>query len=802
REARSHLMRALWFQPFELQVLESMLRLEKDDPDRRALWSHAYFAAACDRKGSVRLGNQKLKLFDQKDTQIRHVSLERARAAAEAVSQLSRISATQELGAGIRRRFLRNLSQDLIAESPPLQEAHQPAIDSSQRAGLPPYRPVLQALVDVMEDGLENGRPELALTAARLLQGLASQAGFKDLKGPRPESLEPELRLARKALGAARKKLALGARVYSVEELQGMSERVRLAFTREHASFENPGVALSPGGRYRIETTCGHGTLLGAAVSVEMHHRRLAGFFGQDPFEERQGIVRIVPDAAGLEEEGGSYWWVGGFQGGDTTTVRFTAGSLGQLAPLLTHELTHRFDGCLFTGLPGWLVEGKAVFTEESFARTEDLTFLENRVDVDRLETARLKEYGTVTELRALLDGTIDDYRDNYPAGYSLYLFLRTWKEGERLLFRPVLARFTEACVSERAGAELFERLFCDGKEGRPRDLEQFAGLFNEFLHGFLKSSRQPFARQYQMDLLREVGLPIYDAPLWTFDRKRAEPWFGQELAARAAELLLRCERRPAAAAALAWAFAVDEWSPQRMAALAELLEEFGDEGAAWILLSENHRRRARGAADPGRSPLLSGMPGMRAFLSRLEEASGKYLEGGMPLTAAALVSDRNRLGEMLGLDPVAAGPLSLDLDSGVSIDRPPHSLGLLGWSEDELSDYEEFREPGLWYDSGDGHLHVGRSRPRETTGQLDRYSGRRQAFTRGNLWLPPGRHRLEMTVHFTTAYVDGALILGYTRRDRNVRLTFTGGDLDYATGKRDQAVPLDFIDCTLHGVR
>ena len=802
QEARSHLLRALWFQPFDRQVLEQVLRLERDDPDRLALWSHAYFAAACDRRGSVRLDSQALQLFDKQDRQVRHVSLERARAASEVASKLSRLSRSKNLWVEIQRRFLRDLCRDLIAESPPLQETHAAIMVSSRRNGLPPYEPVLEALVEVMAEGLLNDRPELALKAARLLQGLASQAKFKDLKGPRPPALDRELRLAREALGVARQQLAQEARVYSVEELRAMTERERLAFTRDHDSFENPGVALSPSGRYRIETTCGHGTLLGAAVSVEMHHRRLAGFFGQDPFGERQGLVRIVPDATGLEEEGGPYWWVGGFQSGDTTTVRFTAGSLAQFAPLLTHELTHRFDGRLCAGIPAWLAEGKAVFTEESFARTEDLTFLENRVDVERLETTRLKEYGTVTELRALLNGAIDDYRDNYPAGYSLYLFLRTWKDGERLLFRSALERFTQACSGGAAGAPLFEQLVCDGKEGRPSDLAQFAGLFDDFLHGFLKSGRKPFARNYQTDLLREVGLPVYDAPLWTFERKRAEPWFGQVLAARAATLLLDCERRRAAAQALLWAFEVDEWSPQRMVTLAELLEEFNEAGAGWILRSENHRRRARGAADPGPSPLLVGLPGVRAFLSRLEEAAAFYLEGGMPVTAAALASDRNRLGERLGLDPVGPGVVPPELESEVSIDRPPHSLGLLGWSEDELSDYEEFREPGLWYDTPDGHLHVGRRRPRATTGQLDRWSGRRQSFVRGNLWLSPGRHRLAMTVHFTTSYVDGALILGYTRRDRNIRFTFTGGDYDYATGKRDQAAPLDFIDCTLHGVR
>jgi hypothetical protein len=96
----------------------------------------------------------------------------------------------------------------------------------------------------------------------------------------------------------------------------------------------------------------------------------------------------------------------------------------------------------------------------------------------------------------------------------------------------------------------------------------------------------------------------------------------------------------------------------------------------------------------------------------------------------------------------------------------------------------------------------VGRSKPREGTGQLDRHAGRNQVFVRGDRWLAPGRYRLRMTVHLTSAYVDGAVILGYTRRDRNIRFTFNAGDYEFAALKRDQRVALDSVDCEMHGVR
>jgi hypothetical protein len=61
--------------------------------------------------------------------------------------------------------------------------------------------------------------------------------------------------------------------------------------------------------------------------------------------------------------------------------------------------------------------------------------------------------------------------------------------------------------------------------------------------------------------------------------------------------------------------------------------------------------------------------------------------------------------------------------------DRPAEPLG--GWVEDGLTDYEDLRAPGHWYAAEDGALHVGRERPREGTGTMDRRAHQRHAFTR-----------------------------------------------------------------------
>ncbi len=118
------------------------------------------------------------------------------------------------------------------------------------------------------------------------------------------------------------------------------------------------------------------------------------------------------------------------------------------------------------------------------------------------------------------------------------------------------------------------------------------------------------------------------------------------------------------------------------------------------------------------------------------------------------------------------------------------------------MTGYEEFRVANLWYDSGDGGLHVGRAAPRDATGQLDRTAHQRHAFARGGEWLAPGRYRLRTRIHFTTTYVDGAVIVGWTRRDRNARFEFSAGDYMYSIGQKEAAAALDSIAASLHGIR
>ncbi|MBI4882295.1 MAG: hypothetical protein HY812_21935 [Planctomycetes bacterium] len=774
--AVKHLRNALWFQPFAPDALALLLEAEARDANRRTLWAHALAAACADEKGMFRPSREVRSLLTEDDPFLERLPATRAQAVAEVAAwanRLERAPGATSHGDPILARFLRSLA--------------------------------FAALKRLMTDALGNGRSGEAIEAARCLIGLAAQAGFKDLKGPRPPDLAQVREQAHAALSGARERLrAEQGEPLSIARLEEMSTEERVEFTRAHCSFACPGVALSETGRYRIETSCGHGTLLGAAETIELHHARLVSFFGQDPFAERPGLVRIVPEAEELEAEATPFWWAGGFQSGDVTTLRFSAGTVPGLGRGLTHELTHRFDGALFPGLPGWLLEGRAVYTGAAYGQMREESFIPNHAVFGTIEQTMRKGYGGLDKLTQLIEGTIDDYRDNYVAGYALFIYLNTWEENGALLFRERLGRFMAQAAKNRMGPKAwFEDCFSDGKGGRPKDLTEFAERFNDFICGFYWLDRKPWTDRYTEETWTEAQFPVYDFPTWQFSRNRAEPWFGQGQAARAGELLLSSGRLAEAADALVWAFELDEWSAARGDLLAGVLERLREERPAWVLKNENRLRAPRlGLPHPGPSPLAPSLPRVAAHLKALREAALHYRAAGQDLAAAALGADHDRLAERLGLARLEGAPALDERELRPPFETAARSAGHLGWFEEELTGYEEFRVANLWYDSGEGSLHVGRAAPRDATGQLDRTAHLQHAFARGGEWLAPGRYRLHTRIHFTTTYVDGAVIVGWTRRDRNVRFEFSAGDYMYSIGQKEEAAELDSIAASLHGIR
>ena len=787
--ARAHLERALWQQPYSPPVLLALVSAYAGDDDGQAVIAHRLAAAIGDERGSFRLDRDQRGVMP-KDPWLKKIASARAAAAAElqrlAVAKARRLRS--EPSDWLIIRHLQRVAAEVIAPAPALWDAVGADINGAAKPPPDPWTPAIEALVRLVDDALLDGRSDAALEAARALMGITTQASFPGLKGPEPRDLSEERALAANAIDRVRAERDDGSPL-TVGELRAMTHEERIAFTAAHTDWLDPGVAVTESGKYRVETTCGHGTLLGAVETLELHHARLANWFGRDPFET-QGIVRIVPVAAGLEHEGVPHWWAGGFQAGDVTTVRFSASTMASLGTLLTHELTHRFDGAIHPGLPAWLSEGRAVWTEESYAQTTDTGFVEDHADFGRLESTWLKGYGGRAELEKLLTGDVDDYRDNYDGGYSLYLFLSTHELGGARRYRDVIPRYLAACA-EPTDDEVarFESFFADGAGGRPSGLDAFAGRFDAFLQDFYWLSRGPISRRYRPNIFKEIGDEVYDYPTWRFTRVRAEPWFGDEQAARAADVLARHGDPRGALASLLWARHVDEWSADRSRDLARLLEQTGLDEAAWVA------RSSVGDAEP--CP-IKGLTKTRSYLSQLAKAAADYRAAGHDTAAAAFYADHARLAGMLGEAPIDFAPPERDL--GFPFTPPAHSLFALGLVEDELTDHEDRRVEGLYHETDDGRVHVGRSRPRDGTGQVDRIAHQQQIFVRGKEWQS-GRYRVSGRVHFTTTYVEGTIVLGYTRRDRNVRVQFQAGDLDFSAGATEQP-RVDQMRVTLNGVR
>jgi hypothetical protein len=604
---------------------------------------------------------------------------------------------------------------------------------------------------------------------------------------------------------------------WTLEELEWMDEDEAEAFTRAHDTFAHPGVALSPQEWYRVETDCGHGTLVGVAATVEFHHLRLAGWYGSDPFVGRPGLVRIVPESHGLEAEGAPFFWAGGFQGGDTTTLRFSCGTIEGLGGGLTHELTHRFDGVLFPGQPSWLAEGKAVWTGGAFGHSSQRKFVENHVSFGTIESVFIKGYGGERKLRELVEGTMEDYRDNYSAGYALYVYLNTWvDEGGRLPFKGRLAEFMQNCRRRKGDVgEFFDKHFADGRDGRPEDFTGFAAGFAEFVRGFYWKTPAPWTSRYTQEVGRRGSPWVYDEPTWSWARARAEPFFGQDQARVAGEILVDGGKQREAVGAFVWALTMDGRHPVAERNLGDLLLNLREKDGAW---AAEQRRVFPGpvwgekGGDFRPAPFLKSLRATKHLRTLLEEASRAEAAGGRPTVARALAADGDRLARWMGLPETASPSIEARTTSrkGTSAHPfdPPEARILPSdlsgddvLFEDELTGYDKKRVPGLWYADEKGQLHVGRRRPRKDTGDMDRAAHQVCAFTRTRAWILPGAWSLKARIHFTTSYASGAVIIGYTRRDRNVRFGFNAGDYMYAIGEKEEEPEFTSMGWSLGGL-
>ncbi len=800
--ATLHLIHALELRPDSVEILALLIEAAQDDADARTLWTHEWYAAAAGADGRAKpSGAARAVLAD--DPHIARIATARA----AVVGELAGLAAARaKKGARAPGELLvalwaRRVALELARGVPALEDGVAGDLDPRLTVSRTFHDAVIKALRGATGGALARFETDVAMRGARCLHGLAVQADFKDLQGPEPRGMGRVRGAAAQALARARDQLAkkIGA-PWTIAELEWLTSDEGEAFTREHDSFGSPGVALSPREWYRVESDCGYETLLGVARTIEEHHTRLANWYGEDPFVGRQGTVRIVPESSGLESEGAPFWWAGGFQGGDTTTMRFSIGTIEGLGHGLTHELTHRFDGALFPGQPSWLVEGKAVWTGGAYGRSSDTNFVADFAVFGPIEKTFRKGYGGLKKLTELIEGEIEEYRDNYFAGYALYVYLSSWEEGGERIFAERLQEFmANARQSSKNPKAYFEKHFADGRGGRPEDLEAFAAGFATFVKGFYWKDRQPWTKRYVTGVAGPKGAPlVYDEPTWVWSRGRAEPYFGDDQARIAGELLLEIGKDVAALRALVWAASADGRHPAVERALATVLDNLRRRDAAWAFAC---MRAFPFGAVARRAPFETSLHDAKALLRALGGAVSAYSEAGLDVAAAAVAADHDRLAARLG-----AEALTLPAPTGAAacrfpFDAPGRYAGWRGWEEDGLTGYEDFRVPDLWYAADDGDLHVGRKRPRTGTGRLDRAAHQRHAFVRTRDWLLPGTYRIRMDVQFTTSYVSGAVILGYTRRDRNVRFGFTAGDFMYAIGESEDEPKFEEVSWSLRGL-
>jgi hypothetical protein len=795
--ARQHLLAALEFHPAALPLLFDLLLASGADSDQQHLAADRYALAAADAQGRFDFDAAQRRavaalpgLQDALDL-ARKTALARSAAIADLARVVDRNKPQGQKNAAraVLVHWASRVLLTLGTGSPKVLAAVEPAVNKVQAAFRPDFELVLSGLQRVLQqrvpkiDGeADEVAPARALRAARLLVGLQRQGSFKDLQGPPPRDLGSLADAAAKLLAQCASERAASARVWTIAELEQLDGPASEQFTNSHADWSTPGVALSSTGRYRIETCCGYHTLLEVASTIERHHERLAAHCGSDPFAKRPGLVQIVPEHHDLETEGVPYWWAGGFQSGDRTVVRFAWSRGPQLGRTLTHELTHRFDGVLRPFLGGWYGEGHAQWTAASYAMTADATFVEDTLDVHPAAMTFYKGYGEREKFGKLLQGTIEDYRDNYDAGCSLYTFLRSFPLGTAK-YRDQLARFEQnARGGQKDPVGYFTQCFCDGKAGRPASLDAFVIEWSDFLRGCYewnddKKTGNEWVGAYARPPRGEVGPLVLDAPTWSWARERAEPWFGQDHAAAATRLLHEVGDAPATVAAGVWSLTVDGWRPDTARALLAALRTQGPADAAQALAAMATARFPALPTLPA-TQLLDVSKATRNLLAALA-ARTEALRDSAPHAAAASAAEHDQLALLLGQPP---------LPPQVTVEHPlPRHLASDGLLETSLTGFDELRQPGLWYATPDGDLHVGRERPRDGTGTLDREAHRRDAFVRCATWQAPGEYVVRARVHFTTSYVDGAIVFGHTRRDRDLRLHFEAGDQQYAIGKREQ---------------
>ncbi len=813
--ARHFLLQALALEPANMEIVGDLLRVEAKDPEARAIWLHYAASAGADGSGRFKVPRTWPKVSREALAEAQTALKLRAEALKTLARAASKCKSSKYASV---LRYVSGAARHVGSAAPAPLATVEAAVNKAKPRTAPQVDKVVGALHKLMRKLLADEKHADALEAARILHGLHQQAGQDPGAGAKAGKDLPAILSAKRA---ARKALRNGVKVHTLEDLQAVPETERDAWSRKHATWAHPGLSESPNALYQVETVCGLETLLVVTEDIEYHHKRLVDWYGTDPFAKRQGLVRLVKSQPDFESSGQPFWWAGGFQSGDVTTVRVNFTSRHGLMGVLTHELTHRFDGTIYPGLSSWLLEGRAVHTANCSVDPHAAKLDERSVSFGAFWKANAEGYWRQKKLEDLIKGTIAEYRDNYSAGYALWVFLNRFQsfdpaQQDDPIFAPKVEAYLKSFrKNPRADPlERFGAFFLDGKAGRPSDMKTFSELFARALRDGAATDPPPWRqawmrmhRQARKGIKRAPRVRIEDRATWPRYRNRADPVeHGEQHAFAAALLLAKHGVNAPAYLAFEWALQVDEPAAEHSARAAEHSRKHGPGEAAWVQQNEAHRLHPqRFPAPDGAAPGIVGeawrkMSALREGLAK-QEAAARELK--QPRLARALRAEQNGLGSWLGfatLDRIGATPPDPS-EEPLPPDCDPY-VGELsqGVSEVRWSPLESEKR-GDWHVPNAGALELGRKKAGEAlTGRI-RDAGVRRVFVRANRWHQ-GTYTFRTQVRFLSAHVSARLVIGWTRRDRGIEITLGGGDLAYATGRRDEATELRGIRIGVNDLR
>jgi hypothetical protein len=800
--ARRHLLDALALDPLQTAAWSDLASLDVDDADAKSLWALDAAFATYDSQGRPPKTPFPPPLVAAEMAVAHELAGKRA-----ALSRAIAETAGKTVTGPVLAKWMRAIAEETGNGAALLAAIARGAAERAVERCRPEATKTRAALEAVLAEAKTTGDVARQIEAARILVGFSAQKrGTLGPKAPIAEGFGP-----RNALAEARAALLQkgGTPIPYTDLCALLAGPKRVEFEEAHSTWADPIVATSSKGRYRIESTCGLMSTCAAAELVEFCHDRLVAWCGRDPFTNRPGLVRLVPSPEELECEGAPFWWAGGFASGDTSTVIVRWTTSDSMSRGLGHELTHRFDGALHPGIPAWALEGRANWVGGTTPYSRAPALDERLLDTGQLAEAARICGGSPVLLENVMTGKDEEYRHNYPVGYSIWAFLTRWTGDEKGPVGPtpyrskIPAMLTALETNPMASpAKVAAGALCDGQDGRAANFEGFAKQLFKWLEGFYTRPIPTWAEEWRKSGLPTAAIADADRDLTDHSnhpgtRERFDaPFEGDAVAAFAAAFLERVGRPVDALEAHALADATDEVDAARYAKALALETAAGKKDAAFCrrrLLARLSAPRAgapeeaAGGDTPAIKPLLLAAGW---YLDALAKAAGEALAASLPRTARALRAEhdriallvgRARLGEQ-GLPPPVAGQSE---GSGAPDCPAPSNPLVSGVVEERWAPQDDGEVAGRWGQTGPDELLLGHKPGAVETG-LDRSAHwvgvavrTRESFS--------GTYTVRGRVRYETTYVEGRLVVGWTRRDRGVEAVYESGDRAYGERRTDE---------------